>query len=135
MIHLRHGIPIEILRTINARDLSEDEHQILLFDWAGKRIGEYSELAYLFHVPNGGLRSKQTASRLKKMGVKPGVPDVFLDVPRRKFHGLRIELKRPGETTSAIQKNWVQFYRDQGYWSAVCAGWESARDEILWYLE
>lgn len=31
-----------------------------------------------FHVPNGGLRSKATAGKLKAMGARPGVPDFYL---------------------------------------------------------
>jgi len=36
---------------------------------------------YLFHIPNGGLRNKVEAVKLKKMGVKAGVWDLFLMIP------------------------------------------------------
>lgn len=34
-----------------------------------------------WHVPNGEYRSKRTAARLKKMGVRRGVPDFHLILP------------------------------------------------------
>ncbi len=34
-----------------------------------------------FHVPNGGKRSKQTAAKMKRLGVKPGVPDLVFILP------------------------------------------------------
>jgi len=34
-----------------------------------------------FHVPNGERRNIQTAVRLKRMGVKPGVSDYIIFVP------------------------------------------------------
>lgn len=36
---------------------------------------------FVFHVPNGGLRSKSEAARLKWQGVVPGVPDLVLVLP------------------------------------------------------
>jgi hypothetical protein len=32
----------------------------------------------IFHVPNGGLRSKREAAKLRWMGVLPGIPDLIL---------------------------------------------------------
>ena len=31
----------------------------------------------MHHIPNGGKRGKAEAARLKAMGVKPGVSDIF----------------------------------------------------------
>lgn len=43
-----------------------------------------------WHTPNGGKRSKASAARLKKMGVRAGVPDfIFIDKPGVSF----LELK------------------------------------------
>ena len=35
-----------------------------------------------------------TGAQMKAEGVKKGFPDIELSVPRRRFHGLYIELKR-----------------------------------------
>ena len=74
---------------------SEDSHQIALMAWANdsetRKI--YPELEWLFHIPNGGSRHKIEAGKLKAMGVKPGVPDLALLVPKGPYNGLFIELK------------------------------------------
>ena len=67
---------------------SESQEQQALFEWAELSKRCFPELELLFHVPNGGARSKATAGRLKAEGVKPGVPDLCLPVPRGAYHGL-----------------------------------------------
>jgi hypothetical protein len=54
------------------------------------------------HIPNGELRDKHTAGKLKQMGVKPGWPDFILAPPSGQLHCL--ELKRYGETLSEVQE-------------------------------
>lgn len=113
----------------------EDDEQITLFDWARANEGKWPELARLFHVPNGGSRGPAEAGRFKAMGVKRGVPDVFLDVPRGGYHGLRIEMKRRrGGVLSDDQADWIDWYNSNGYRAVVCYGWDEARMEIEDYL-
>lgn len=51
----------------------------------------------LFHIPNGGKRSPREAMKFKSMGVVKGIPDLFFAWPNGKYHGLFIEVKKPGE--------------------------------------
>ena len=119
---------------MTARD-DEHAHQVALFQWADAVRPMYPDLRWMFAVPNGGARSPRTAGRLKAEGVRRGVPDVLLDVPRGQWHGLRIELKRPGKhSTSAVQREWIEAYRERGYVAEVCVGWIAARDLIVRYL-
>lgn len=124
----------------NRRRHPEDDHQAALFDWAEKSLGRYPELIGLMHVPNGGKRDALEAARFKKQGVRPGYPDLVLDVARGSFHGLRIELKATREDlgrkpqVSAEQRKWLQRLELAGYRAVVCEGWEAARDEIVAYL-
>ena len=86
-------------------------------------------------IPNGGKRDIRTAAMLKAEGVKPGVPDICLPVPRGGKHGLYIELKRrKGGTVSEAQQAWIRALCGQGYACTVCHGWDAARDEIMGYL-
>jgi hypothetical protein len=77
---------------------------------------------------------------LKRQGVKPGVPDICLPVPRRHWHGLWLELKTPKSATSragvvsADQKAWLSHLAVNDYRAEVCWGWEAARATILDYL-
>lgn len=55
--------------------MGEAREQQAVVEWcAWKRIP-------IFHIPNGGRRDKREAASLKRQGVKPGVPDLF--VPTR----------------------------------------------------
>ena len=71
----------------------EDLEQAALISWAEAYERIYPELALLYHIPNGGKRDRIVAAKLKAQGVKPGVPDLCLPVPRGKYHGLYIEMK------------------------------------------
>lgn len=114
----------------------EAVEQEALMDWAYRASGKWPELGLLFHVPNGGSRNEIEAMRLKRQGVKAGVPDLCLPVARAGYHGLYIELKRQqGGHVSVNQKAWLNALTDQGYRAVVCCGWEAAKDEIERYLE
>ena len=115
---------------------SEEEEQVTLFNWAKMQEGKYPELKLMFHIPNGGLRSKTEAARLKKQGVKAGVPDICLPCAKCGRHGLFIELKKlTGGRTSKEQKAWIAALENAGYAASVCCGWKEAVRTITWYLE
>ena len=114
----------------------EGEEQATLFSWARMKTYFYPELEMMFHIPNGGKRSKTEAARFKAEGVKPGVPDICLPVPRGGYHGLYIELKRRRDSsTSAYQWEWIDKLQAQGYAAEVCKGWEAAAELIEKYLK
>ena len=106
----------------NFRLDDESGHQEALFSWAAYRTGIMPELQYMYHVPNGGKRDKATAAVLKRQGVKAGVPDIMLPAARAGYHGLYIELKAGENTTTKKQKEWLEYLRQQGYYTAVCYG-------------
>ena len=76
-----------------AKSGTEESHQTALFAWAALHANECPQLRLLLAIPNGGLRNKVTAGKLKAQGVKAGVPDIFLPVARGRYHGLWIEMK------------------------------------------
>lgn len=90
----------------------------------------------MFHIPNGGSRNKIEAAKLKRQGVRAGVPDIFLPAARGGYHGLFIELKRQtGGKVSREQEEMIKALRAQGYRAEVCRGWDEARETIQRYLE
>lgn len=119
---------------------NEHEHGKALVRWAQLAQGTLPELALLYHVPNGGRRSKATAGKLKAEGVKPGVPDYALPVPRGSYHGLYLELKVPktgkkgAGRLSDSQKDWLWALRQLGYHAETAYGWDQARQIIEQYL-
>ena len=97
---------------------------------------KWPELELMYHVPNGGYRNKAEAERFRSQVVKPGVPDIVLPVARGGYHGLYIELKRTvGGRVSEEQREWLGKLNAQGYYTAVCRGWEEAKDAIEGYLQ
>lgn len=114
---------------------TEETEQTCLFRWAAYSSGAHPELQLLHAIPNGGLRSKSEAGRMKAAGVRAGVPDMLLPVARGDCHGLYIELKRrQGGRVSPEQVAWMEALTRQGYACAVCRGWEAAKDVITKYL-
>lgn len=103
------------------------------------------EFRWLHAIPNGGLRDKITAGKLKAEGVKRGIPDVFLPVPLRSataFHcGLYVEMKRPKSagkakgSTSEVQDEAIGYLRHIGYAVSVCFDWIAAAKELQSYVE
>lgn len=86
------------------------------------------------HVPNGGHRHKLTAIRLKRQGVKRGVPDILIfDRPYpvengKLYTGVAIELKRNDKTAKASlgQVEWMAMLTDRGWLCKVCHGADEA---------
>ena len=101
----------------------------------GMPNGLEPRLTWLHHVPNGGPRSKAAAGKLKAMGVVAGVPDIFLPVAAREFHGLYIELKAPGATLSPAQGACIAALANQGYNVGIYIGWLAAARHLCWYLD
>jgi hypothetical protein len=113
---------------------SESENQKAVFTWAELARRQTPELELLLAVPNGGARNIVTARRLKDEGVKPGVPDMFLPVPRGMFHGLWIELKTADGKVSIDQMAWHTALQDQAYDVKVCYGAVEAISQLKLYL-
>ena len=115
---------------------TESDEQKWLFQWAADVLGKYPELALMFHIPNEGKRSSRTGALMRREGLKRGVPDIFLPVPRGKYHGLFIELKRTkNSSVSDDQKGWLEALRRQGYDAHICKGWVEAAEAIERYLK
>lgn len=112
----------------------ESGHQESLFIWAAYNMPRMPELKFMHHVPNGGKRDAATATALKRQGVKAGVPDICLPAPRGGYHGLYIELKAGRNTTTEKQREWLEYLKRQGYFTAVCYGWQSAAELVEKYL-
>lgn len=99
------------------------------------RLQSFYPDALVFAVPNGGLRHKREAIRLKAEGVLPGVPDLVIAEPRSVYHGLYVEMKRRkgGRLTEDQEKVHAQL-RARGYAVMVGYGVDDVWDRIERYL-
>lgn len=114
---------------------SEAQEQEALIEWANMTRNKFPMLFRLFHIANGGSRHPAEAVHLKKQGVKPGVPDLFLPWPVKPFHGLWVEMKSQTGRVSPLQVEWIEWLRSAGYAAFVCMGFYAAQDCILSYLK
>lgn len=99
----------------------EWQDQAALCKWMDERGYVY------FAIPNDGERSIGMATKAAATGLKKGVPDLCIAMPRAPYHGLYIELKRvSGGTVSEHQRKWIGILRRQGYRAEVCKGYDAA---------
>lgn len=101
------------------------------------KVIQYCDLRKLpvYHVPNGGSRNKLEAANLKRQGVRAGVPDLCFPVALRGYHGMYIEMKAGKNKTTDAQDDWLELLQRNGYYVAVCYGFDGARQVIDWYFE
>ena len=115
----------------------EHELQVSVMQWCQLQVVAKArpELAWIMAVPNGGDRHPAVAAKLKAEGVKSGVPDLFLPVPRGGRHGLFIELKAGKNTPDANQVRWAEWLHSQGYCVATCWTFDAAVLTLTEYLD
>lgn len=127
---------------------TEHKEQCAVFEWAGLMSNEYPELDLMFAIPNGGARPYKISEtpkgdvrysfegrKLKKEGVKEGVPDIFLPAPKGDYHGLFIEMKRHGGgVVRKSQRAWLTNLAQQGYFVVVCKGSDAALRVLKGYM-
>ena len=89
---------------------------------------------FIYAVPNGGFRSKRTASVLKAEGVKRGIPDLHCFVAVHPYHSLYIEMKTETGDLTESQKSVIPMLRREGHKVLICRSEEQALNEILKYL-
>ncbi len=119
-----------------AKSGSEHAEQVALFCWAATpSVRElYPELRWMFAIPNGGLRDKVTAGKMKAEGVRSGVSDIFLPMPKQLLCGLFIEMKVAPNKPTKEQIEFMDAMRERGYMCSVCYSWQEARDVLVSYL-
>lgn len=116
---------------------SETNEQIKLFKWAeiAAPLCGYDGLELMFHIPNEGKRSEHTGNILKQSGLRKGVSDVCLPVPRGPYHGLFIEMKYGKNKLTDEQRKFLRGVRRQGYATGLCYSADEAIALIVKYYK
>lgn len=95
----------------NVNVASEHDEQVAVCRWL-----TYRGIPY-FAVPNGGLRSVVTATRLKAEGVRQGAPDLLVFLPHVT---VALEMKtRDGGRVTQAQKEWSEFFGSRPGWVSI----------------
>lgn len=124
-----------------ATALKMDAYEVKGFAASDPDAVAMPQLHWIFAIPNGGSRGSDKRSamiagaQMKAEGVKPGVSDLCVPLPRHGKHGLFIEMKRAdGGTVSSEQKAFGSFVMGEGYGFCVCYGWIEAAKVIMRWM-
>lgn len=114
---------------------TEAQEQTAVISWwrYACRIYGVPEMA-LLHIANEGTGSAARGRLQKRQGIRAGVADLFLSVPRGGQGGLWIEMKRKGGRVRPEQREFLKEMQALGYAGAVCHGAEEARIKIAEYM-
>jgi len=114
---------------------SELTEQIRVMQWCKSMEAYDKDYSLIYHVPNEGNRNRKTGSNLVKAGLKKGVPDICVAVPKMGMHGLYIELKKDKQSkVSKEQIEWIKKLSHQKYIATVCYGADEAINLIASYM-
>lgn len=100
---------------------SEAQEQMAFLEWFE---WSYPKILIL-HIPNGERRDARTGAKLKRMGVKAGIPDLFIPEWR-----IWIEMKSNKGRLSPIQSNICERLTQIGYEVIVGYGFEDAKNKL-----
>lgn len=89
----------------------------------------------LFAVPNGGSRNKLEAINLKRQGVKSGVADVLLLIPKGGFASLCLEFKTKTGKQSPEQKEFQKQAEKCGSKYVIVRSVKEAIEKVREYLK
>ncbi|UZX96168.1 VRR-NUC domain-containing protein [Yersinia ruckeri] len=114
---------------------AETEEQAALIEWADKTVIDGICIGdYLIHIPNEGKRGPKAARDAKRLGLRKGVPDLFLALPRGGYAGLWIEMKALDGQSTVEQFLWLRKLDNVGYVATTCFSFSHAKDTVVNYL-
>lgn len=114
----------------------ETRHQAYVIKWSQQPEirSRWPELKLLYHIKNETKEGAKQVAIDKALGVKKGVPDLHLPVPRGRYHSLYIEMKDETGRATQYQNWWKEQLLAQGNMCEVCYGWKDAVRVLEWYL-
>lgn len=120
--------------SLNITHKSEHDVQVTFIKYLKLLMLKCPELALGYAVPNGGMRNKAVAGKLKAEGVISGVPDWHLPVSRKIWHGLWIEFKHGKNKLSENQVEYIAMLRQEGHLVEVCYTADEALGTVMRYM-
>lgn len=101
--------------------MSEHLEQVSAVNWF--------EAAYpgvlIFAIPNGGERNPMVAEKMRREGVRRGIPDLMIPAWR-----MFVEMKAPKGRLSDYQIERIDYLISAGYQCLVCYGFEDFKSQI-----
>lgn len=117
-------------KRLKSGDISESSIQKAVMQWVNlnpilRKV--------VIHVPNEGKRTKSYGKLLKDMGMRSGVSDLFIAMPRHGYGGAWFELKKKNGLITENQRKFLNDMHDQHYFTAICYSIEETIETIQWY--
>jgi hypothetical protein len=114
--------------------MKQTEHQIQSAYFAWLETQRFNGVELIHAVPNGGARHIVAATKLKKEGVKAGVPDVLFPAARGGYIGLAIEFKANDGNPSKEQRERITKMQLEGWCVILCWDWQAAARATQGYV-
>jgi hypothetical protein len=114
--------------------ITEFQIQSKFFAWVWERQITRPHYRLIWAVPNSGKRSPWESSKALAEGLRKGVPDVTVAIPRTPYHGLFMEFKSEHGELSKLQQIILTELQAQGYMIAIPRSVEDAQKILLSYL-
>jgi hypothetical protein len=111
---------------------SEAQIQAACVIWFKNEFRQVRDLLYMVH--NDGKKNPIQASQDLARGLTKGIPDLSLDIPNGEHHGLKIELKKPGEKPRPEQVRIHTLMQQMGYRVELIDNVEDFKKLILNYV-
>ena len=86
------------------------------------------------HPANERKTSPGAGARLKKKGVKSGVPDILIFEPNGEYIGLAIELKTGKNKLTEAQEEWLERLGKKGWYVGVCYSFDQFKSIVDSYF-
>ncbi len=127
------------------KDPTEAQIQQSIIEWCEWKAKQYPVLGLIYHIPNGGLRSKSEAALFKRLGVRAGMPDLCLPVRGSVYFALKyntgirpislyLEIKTPSGKLSKIQSDKISQLISFHNWVCVVKSLDDAIEILEFYL-
>lgn len=121
-------------KTYFLKEKTEDTEQMQIINYCNSMSAYVPDYAMIYHIPNEGKR--KNGAKLKRIGLRKGIPDLCLPVSKMGFNGLYIELKKDAsKKASKEQKEWLFKLEQQGYATSLCFGANEAINLITAYMD
>lgn len=122
------------IQYLKSGEISEKSIHKLVLKYVADHPYLKKYIKHILHFPNEGKRSVSYGRMLKSLGMRKGVVDLFIAVPKHGYGGAWIELK---STDGNLTKEQIEFLFDmkqQNFFTTATWSVKESIDIIEWYL-
>lgn len=117
------------------RNNDYEDQELIKFNEMTKILAvEMPDADKWFHPPNGGARDAIVGAKLKRMGVRKGIPDVLFLQPRGEYTFFVGDMKWGKNRLTAEQKAWFEMFSQSGAFCTVAYSAGEMYDQFVAYL-